>query len=80
MQCGEEGVGKRKSISTAYRATFGRLAQRGTGKRRRWTQVWVNTVTEGGRRFMAAWKKKEVADAARHRQEKKETTRLGELL
>ena len=28
-------------------------------------EVWVETVTEGGRRFMAAWKKKEV-DAARH--------------
>ena len=29
--------------------------------------VWVDTVTEGGRRFMAAWKKEEV-DVARHRQ------------
>ena len=27
--------------------------------------VWVETVTEGGRRFMAAWKKEDV-DAARH--------------
>ena len=32
-------------------------------------EVWVETVTEGGRRFMAAWRKEEV-DAARHRQEK----------
>ena len=31
--------------------------------------------TEGGRRFMAAWKNEEV-DAARHRQEKREATRL----
>ena len=42
-------------------------------------EVWVETVTEGGRRFMAAWKKEEV-DAARHRQEKREATRLESLL
>ena len=36
-------------------------------------------VTEGGRRFMAAWRKEEV-DAARHRQEKREATRPGNLL
>ena len=41
--------------------------------------VWVKTVTEGGRRFMAAWRKEEV-DAARHRQEKREATGLGNLL
>ena len=41
-------------------------------------EVWVETVTEGGRRFMAAWKKEEV-DAARHRQEKREAMRLGNL-
>ena len=34
-------------------------------------QVWVEAVTEGGRRFMAAWRKEEV-DAARHRQEERE--------
>ena len=34
-------------------------------------EVWVETVTEGGRMFMAAWRKKEV-DASRHRQEKRE--------
>ena len=33
-------------------------------------EEWVETVTEGGRRFMAAWRKEEV-EAARHRQEKK---------
>ena len=32
--------------------------------------VWVEAVTEGGRRFMAASRKEEV-DAARHRQEKR---------
>ena len=42
-------------------------------------EVWVDTVTEGGRRFMAAWRKEEV-DAARHCQEKREATRLGKLL
>ena len=38
-------------------------------------EMWVQTVTEVGRRFMAAWRKAEV-DAARHRQEKREATRL----
>ena len=42
-------------------------------------EVWVETATEGGRRFIAAWRKEEV-DAARHRQEKREATRLGNLL
>ena len=41
--------------------------------------MWVEAVTEGGRRFMAAWRKGEV-DAARYRQEKREATRLGNLL
>ena len=38
--------------------------------------VWVDTVTEGGRRFVAAWMKEEL-DAARHRQEKGEGTSQG---
>ena len=42
-------------------------------------EVWVETVTEGGRGFMSAWRKEEL-DAARHRQEKREATRLGNLL
>ena len=43
-------------------------------------EVWVDeTVTEGGRRFMAAPRKEEV-DATRHRQEKREATRMGKLL
>ena len=42
-------------------------------------EVWVETVTEGGRRFMAVWRKEEV-DAARHGQEKREAMRLGNLL
>ena len=42
-------------------------------------EVWVEMVTEGGRKFMAARRKEEV-DATRHRQEKREATRLGNLL
>ena len=42
-------------------------------------EVWVKPVAEGGRRFMAAWRKEEV-DAARHRQEKREATKLAKLL
>ena len=42
-------------------------------------EVWVDMVTEGGRRFVAAWRKEGV-DAARHHQEKREATRLGKLL
>ena len=33
--------------------------------------MWVEAVTEVGRRFMAAWREEE-EDAARHRQEKRE--------
>ena len=40
--------------------------------------VWVDTVAEGGRRFMAAWRKEEV-DAARHHQEKIEATRMRKI-
>ena len=42
-------------------------------------EVWVKTVTEGGRRFMAAWREEE-EDAAMYRLEKREATRLGKLL
>ena len=42
-------------------------------------EVWVEAVTEGGRRFMAAWRE-DKENAARHRQEKREATRLGKLL
>ena len=42
-------------------------------------EVWVETVTEGGRRFMAAWREEEL-DAAGHRQERREAMRLGKLL
>ena len=39
---------------------------------------WVEAVTEGGRRFVAAWREEE-EDAAKHRQEKRQATRLGKL-
>ena len=42
------------------------------------TEVWIEAVTEGGRRFMAAWKEEE-EDAARHLQENREAKRLGKL-
>ena len=42
-------------------------------------EVWIEAVTEGRRRFMAAWREEE-EDAARHRQEKREATRLGKLI
>ena len=77
MQCGEDGVGRRKSGSIAHKATFGIAGDwKATALK---AEVWVETVTEGGRRFMAAWGKEEV-DVARHRQEKREATRLGTLL
>ena len=41
-------------------------------------EVWIEAVTEGGRRFMAAWREGEET-AAGHRQEKREATRLGKL-
>ena len=36
--------------------------------------LWVDMVTEGEQRFMAAWKKKQV-DVALHRQENRERQR-----
>ena len=36
-------------------------------------EVWVEAVTEGGRRFMAAWRKE--VDAARHRHRRREKQR-----
>ena len=41
-------------------------------------EVWVETATKGGRRFMAAWRKEEV-DGVIHRQKKTKATRLGKL-
>ena len=41
-------------------------------------EVWVEAVTEGGRRLMAAWREEE-EDAARYRQANREATRLEKL-
>ena len=41
-------------------------------------EVWVEAITKGGRRFMAAWREEE-KDAGRHRQEKIEATRQRKL-
>ena len=41
-------------------------------------EVWVEAITEGGWRFMTAWREEE-EDAARHSQEKREATRRGKL-
>ena len=41
-------------------------------------EVWVETVTEGGRRLVAAWRKEDL-EAARLHQEKRDATRLGKL-
>ena len=80
MQYGEDGVGTRKSGPIASRATSRAFGIAGDWKATALkAEVWVETVTEGGRRSMAAWRKEEV-DAARHRQEKREPTRLGTLL
>ena len=40
-------------------------------------ELWVETVTEGRRRSMVAWNKKEVK-AARHRKEKRKATANGQ--
>ena len=37
--------------------------------------MWVDTVTEGGQRFITVLRKEDV-DAARHRQAKREATKL----
>ena len=50
-----------------------------TGDWKAMTLKKAEAVTEGGRRFMAAWREEE-EDAAKHRQEKREATRLGKLL
>ena len=60
-------MGRRKSGPIAYRATFGAFGIAGDWKATALkAEVWVETVTEGGRRLMAAWRKEEV-DAASYR-------------
>ena len=52
-------MGRRKSGPVAYRATSGRFGilsgdWKATALK---AEVWVDTVAEGGWRFMAAWRK-----------------------
>ena len=72
MQYGEDGVGRRKSGPISSKQSDIRAFSivgdwKATALK---AEVWVETVTEGGRMFMATWRKEEV-DAARHRQEKR---------
>ena len=66
VQCGEDGVGRRKLL-IAYKATALKA------------EMWAETVTEGGRTFMTAWRKEE-DNAVRHRQKNRVARRLGKLL
>ena len=77
MQYGEDGRRKsgRDCVQSNIRASGIAGDWKATALK---AEVWVETVTEGGRRFIAAWRKEEV-DAARHRQEKGEATGLGNL-
>ena len=82
MQYGEDGVGRRKKewtecVQSNIRAFDIAGDWKATVLK---AEVWVETVTEGGRRFMAAWRKEEIDAARHHRQEKREATRLGNLL
>ena len=82
MQYEEDGVRMRKRGPVSYQVQSN---IRAIGIAEEWkatalrTEMWVETVTECGRRFIAVWRKEEV-DAARHCQEERETTRLEKLL
>ena len=56
-------MGRRNSGSIADRATEFDVTALEAG-------VWVETITEGGRRFVTAWRKEE-EEATRHHQEKR---------
>ena len=71
--------GKAMSGPIAYRAKSGRWHRGDRKAMALETAVWVETVAEGERRFMATLRKEEV-NAARHRQNKREVMRLGMLL
>ena len=80
MQYGEDGVERKKEWTDCVQSDIRAFGIAGDWKAMALKgEVWVETVTEGGRMFMAAWRKEEV-DAARHRQEKRETARVGNLL
>ena len=75
MQCGEDRAGERK-WTDCVQSDIRAFGMKGDWKATALNaEVRVETVAEGGRGFMAAWRKEEV-DAARHCQEKREETRL----
>ena len=81
MQCGEDGVGRRGVDRLRTERHSGRafgIAMDGKTTALE-AEVWIETVTECGRSFMAVWRKEEL-DMARHRQENREATILGKLL
>ena len=66
MQCVEDGEGRRKERTDCLDSDIQAITIGGDWKSPAIEdKVWVKKVTEGGRRFMTAWRKKEV-DAARH--------------
>ena len=72
--------GKEKERTDANRMTSGRFGIAGDWKATALeAEVGIETVTGGGRRFMAAWRKNEV-NAARHRQEEGEATILAKFM
>ena len=72
MQYGEGGVERRKNGFDCVQSDVRAFGIAGDWKATASEEeVWVETITEGGQRFMAAWRKEEVG-AARHRQEKGE--------
>ena len=72
-------MGRRKSGPIAHRATSGLCHGGGLEATALEAEVWIQTVTKNGRRFMAAWRNDKV-DAARRHQVKREVTRLETLL
>ena len=71
--------GKEKEWTDCVQSDIRAFGITGDGKATAWkAEVWIETVTDGRRRFMAAWRHVEV-DAARHRQEKRQATRLGKF-
>ena len=79
MQCGEDGL-ERKRVDRLRTERHPGVLYNGDWKATELkAEVQIEAVTKGRRRFMAAWRKEKV-DAARHRQERREVTRLGKLL
>ena len=80
MQCGEDGVeGKEKERTDCVQSDIRAFGITGDWKAMALkTEMWVEAVTEGGRRFIAAWRNEE-EDAVRHRQQKREAIETGKV-